>query len=100
MLVLQPAGARPTAGNGISGNTSTDDGRRSGAGLELAGPAAGSGVQDTDLFSNHVTTSAVGGVPTAALRVADPVDTASVQDIVLTVSGGAALVDVGTGRTR
>ncbi len=93
-LVSQPEGFRPTAGNTVVRNVSTDDGRRAGAGIELAGPAGGSGVVDTDVHLNTVTVSPVAGSAPAAVRVSDPVDAAAVHDNVLVARRGAVLLDV------
>jgi hypothetical protein len=100
-LVMQPAGFRPTAGNAVSRNVSTDDARTGGAGIELAGQGEGSGVQDTDVFLNAVSMSPVeGGTLRAAIRISDPVDTAEVHDNVVAARRGAALVDVVAGSDR
>ncbi len=89
-LVHQPAGFRPTEGNTVNRNVSTGDGVRGGAGLELSGPPAGTGVKDTDVYLNTVVAD---GAARTAVRVTDPVDTAEVHDNVLVARGGAALVD-------
>jgi hypothetical protein len=94
LVLHQPAGFRATAGNAVSRNVSTGDGRRTGAGLELSGPAEGTGVQDTDVFLNTVVMDAAPGTVRSAVRIADPVDTAEIHDNVLVARGGAALVDV------
>ena len=90
LLVHQPAGFRPSEGNTVNRNVSVGDGRRTGAGLELSGPATGTGVKDTDVFLNTVVTDGAGR---AAVRITDPVDTAEVHDDVLVARSGAALVD-------
>ena len=99
LLVRQPAGFRPTEGNAVnrnavSRNVSTGDGVRGGAGLEVSGPAAGTGVNDTDVFLDTVV---VDGSTRAAVRIADPVDTAEVHDDQLVARSGAALVDAAGG---
>ena len=88
----QPAGFRPTEGNTVNRNVSTGDGVRAGAGLEVSGPAAGTGVKDTDVFLNTVVGRTAPG-RRSAVRFTDPVDTAEVHDNPLVARGGAALVD-------
>jgi hypothetical protein len=98
--VHQPAGFRPTEGNTVNRNVSTGDGRRGGGGLELSGPAAGTGVKDTDVYLNTVSVDAAPGAVRSAVRITDPVDTAEVHDNVLVARGGAALVDAAGGSDR
>lgn len=94
LLVQQPEGFGATAGNALVRNVSSDDGRRDGAGIELSGAAGGTGVQDTDVYLNTVSTSGVAGRVASALRVRGLIRTAELHDNGFVARRGTALLDV------